>query len=113
MAQRLYGSGSVWGTIFLVPVFCLARDYIWAAFQETFRPTDVDAVRRRERYGAVAPLDEETGLDALMPPSVAAPGAAGPATHKGFAFSANENTASVTQAEVIRRYDTTTDKPEG
>ena len=34
-------------------------------------------------------------------------------THLGYAFSQNENTDTVTQAVLVRRYDTTQDKPEG
>ena len=34
-------------------------------------------------------------------------------THLGYAFSQNENTDGVTQASLVRRYDTTQDKPEG
>ena len=33
--------------------------------------------------------------------------------HTGYAFSQNENTDSITQVELVRRYDTTKDKPEG
>jgi hypothetical protein len=33
--------------------------------------------------------------------------------HTGYAFSQNESTATVTQAQVIRRYNTNDDKPRG
>lgn len=45
-------------------------------------------------------------------PTTAAGGAAS-MTHLGYAFSQNENTDHITQAEIIRRYDTTKDKPTG
>lgn len=78
----------------------------WEAFHTLFRPSEEDLVRQRERYGAVLPESGNAGLS----DSQAATGEPG---HTGFAFSANESTATVTQAEVIRRYDTTVDKPEG
>lgn len=106
----LYGSGVAWGCFFLVPVFCLLRDYTWRAFHELHRPTDEDTVRQQERYGAVLPGGIEEGRPL---PGVQARTTGGNSDYTGYAFSANESTASVPQAEIVRRYDTTLDRPDG
>ncbi len=100
----MYSSAVFWMLVLALPVLCLFVEFVIKFYHTNFTPSLEATVRRQERTGAVLPammaaLDESSLQDQ-------------PA-HTGYAFSQGENTDSITQAEVIRRYDTNKDKPEG
>eukprot|EP00051_Salpingoeca_urceolata_P032761 m.17242 g.17242 ORF g.17242 m.17242 type:complete len:1165 (+) comp5427_c0_seq1:383-3877(+) len=104
--RRIYGAGSYWFTLFLLPVITLLLDYTLFTGQKLFFPTAEDLVREKELRGTLLPE---------MEPTVAMTDSAREARnkHSGYAFSQNEADAVVTQTQVIRSYDTTVDKPLG
>ncbi|EDQ89125.1 uncharacterized protein MONBRDRAFT_8524 [Monosiga brevicollis MX1] len=114
---QMYRSALVWFSFLLFPVLALYRDAMYVALWTCVQrgklgrpasgprtakrsyPTDA---RRKARlwtaHGSLFPWATETDLKL---------------THLAPFVFLNENTASVTQATLIRRYDTTLDKPEG
>eukprot|EP00054_Salpingoeca_dolichothecata_P013519 m.75492 g.75492 ORF g.75492 m.75492 type:complete len:1176 (-) comp20522_c0_seq1:32-3559(-) len=110
LAQQIYSSGAYWFSIFLVCTLVLTPDFMYETVQKLFFPTPADVVRERESKAqtVLPPLEVPTDGDewVVVDHEEALP-------HYGYAFSQNESNATVTQAEVIRRYDTNMDKPLG
>jgi len=113
MATEVYGLDRIMYTslpfylmLALLPVATLFPDFVYKAFRENFFPTADQIVRAQEIQGVqMLPTMEEIhdmGQDQM--------------DHMGFAFSQSETTEStaVSQADLIRRYDTeNVQKPEG
>eukprot|EP00730_Choanoeca_flexa_P004838 TRINITY_DN11817_c0_g1_i2.p1 TRINITY_DN11817_c0_g1~~TRINITY_DN11817_c0_g1_i2.p1 ORF type:complete len:1157 (+),score=344.14 TRINITY_DN11817_c0_g1_i2:140-3610(+) len=102
---QMYRSGVVWFSFILFPVMALFTDAMWILWRRMLFPGEEDRLRAMERRSQLVPQ---------MPDILADNGSPADMTHLGYAFSQNENTDSkITQAELVRRYDTTIEKPEG
>lgn len=110
IAWQMYSSGVFYMAAILVPVVALYRDFLWEVVRFNFFRSYADHVRLCERRGDVAaqlgrlasPAPEDLEIDGLQS-----------FEHRGYAFSQNENSDSITQADVIRKYDTNVQKPTG
>ena len=103
---EMYTSLPYWLMLFLFPVTALFCDFSYKVFQETFFPRADQMVRSQEVLGIqmLASIDDNQEMGQFA------------STHTGFAFSQSESTDTtvVSQADLIRRYDTEkTTKPEG
>ena len=99
----MYTSGVFWFFVIIIPVVCLFGEYFTLAFRSIFFPTLEMTVRQREARGHLPPALHLEAEHVARPEGV----------HTGYAFSQCESTASITQTDVIRRYDTNVDKPLG
>ena len=98
-------------SLILVPIFALSANFMYEVVRFNFFPKFADHVRICERRGPVAP---QLGR---VSPGVSGEGevpADDSTVHKGFAFSqADADGATVTQADLIRKYNTNNVKPTG
>eukprot|EP00050_Salpingoeca_kvevrii_P002287 m.190317 g.190317 ORF g.190317 m.190317 type:complete len:1160 (+) comp10581_c0_seq1:297-3776(+) len=102
--RMMYSSGAYWFLAMCIPIFVLFKDIVYQVFQKTFFPSADDIIREREAAGVVLPEMARSDIGAEEEHAF---------EHTGFAFSQNENTEGVTQAQVIRAYDTNLEKPRG
>ena len=102
--KMMYSTAVFWMLLFVVPCICLLPEYVLRAYRDIFIPSLEVIVRRRERKGQILP-SMHMELEEL--------GELSGSAHTGYAFSQGESTDSITQAEVIRRYDTNIEKPAG
>ena len=118
MAPNIFKGGVFWLGLLFVPIFVLLPDFIYKSLQRTLFKTDVQAIQesesnnqdvenviRRSRITETARLLKSAFSFTKVP-------AQQPAPYRGFAFSQEENGA-VTQADLIRVYNTDINKPSG
>eukprot|EP01137_Pigoraptor_chileana_P033308 Opistho-2@23991 len=105
--KHMFASGVFWFLMFIVPVICLFRDYTWKTAQRMFFPRPIHIVQEMEMSDA----DVSLFIHAFSAASAAIrriPHMIG-LRNRGFAFSQEEKG----QADLIRKYDSNMDKPEG
>jgi len=112
----LYTCAIFWLTLLIIPLVTLLVDVLFHIFQRTLKKNTRQTIQELELQG-VDPASWVLGDDGI-------PRKARPHAHEkkrrattvrsdhGYAFSQEEN-GQVTQAEIIRRYDTTLAKPKG
>eukprot|EP00126_Sphaerothecum_destruens_P010769 Sdes_comp20804_c0_seq1m17133 len=102
----MFQSGTFWFSIIIVPIACLARDFAWKAFQRNFQPKNYHIIQEmtlmradpnliKSAFSLRSFVQKIPVFDRFI--------------SRGFAFSAGERG----QADVIRKYDTNIEKPEG
>jgi len=125
---QLYRSFAVWLSWLIFPCIALFGDFSYVAFQSNFYPTLDDIVRKQEKKGTVMaqmPLIEESDMkdtsgmgESDLSSVQDTPSSSPMRRHMGYAFSQYDNNHDggsklPTQAELIRKYDTNTPKPQG
>eukprot|EP00047_Mylnosiga_fluctuans_P006561 m.247712 g.247712 ORF g.247712 m.247712 type:complete len:1182 (-) comp15473_c0_seq1:193-3738(-) len=102
--QMMYSTPVFWFMALLIPVLCLFPEYTYRSFRAIFMPTMEHEIEARAQRGLLLPrVSVELGELAEQNAS----------KYTGSAFSQCENTDSITQSDVIRRYDTNIEKPQG
>ncbi|KAK3100430.1 hypothetical protein FSP39_019862 [Pinctada imbricata] len=123
MDRQVYGCSLFWMGLILIPFIALIRDIAWKAYKRTMHKTLKEEVQEKEKlHEDPTPIVLKMTKKRLtetarllrnvftrtsqnrMPPSTEQP--------HGFAFSQEEH-GVLTQAELIRVYDSTKKKPEG
>ena len=129
MGSHVFGCSIFWMGLFLIPFTCLIRDIAWKAFKRTTHKTLKEEVQEKEKLHedptpVVLKLTKKrlTETARLLrnvftrSPSRMAGGPEqpppSPTPSHGYAFSQEEH-GVMTQAELIRFYDTSKEKPEG
>lgn len=106
IASPLLGNATFWFTIVIVPLICIARDYVWKYTKRQYRTKSYHIAQEIQKYSIP---DYRPHADRFRK-----------AVHKvrliqrirrtrGFAFSQSDSG----QANLIRKYDTTQKKPTG
>jgi len=111
---KMFGSAAFWFSIIIVPIVALARDFVWKACQHVFFPRDYHIVSEMESMNKDPTLVQiaKSFKRVLRKIPVLVP-----FKWRGFAFSQEERKTQgqthLGQADLIRNYDTTKQKPEG
>ncbi|EGD72161.1 hypothetical protein PTSG_00182 [Salpingoeca rosetta] len=106
IGRYMYRSARVWFSFLVIPALALLRDVVFVLVRHLLFPTEEVRLQRLERrHQVIAKMPEQLWAEMH--------GRGTAQDYTGYAFSQNENTDSITQMEIIRRYDTTVEKPQG
>eukprot|EP00123_Amoebidium_parasiticum_P014404 comp22485_c0_seq1/m.33915 comp22485_c0_seq1/g.33915 ORF comp22485_c0_seq1/g.33915 comp22485_c0_seq1/m.33915 type:complete len:1183 (-) comp22485_c0_seq1:540-4088(-) len=111
---QMFRTPVFWLTIVVVPIMACARDYLWKAYQRTVRPQDYHIIQELEKLEKDPSLFRQTDPFRKFVRKVPTIGSY---VSRGYAFSQEErpvtDRAHLGQADIIRQYDTTQEKPVG
>eukprot|EP00055_Hartaetosiga_balthica_P013214 m.66930 g.66930 ORF g.66930 m.66930 type:complete len:1162 (+) comp8199_c0_seq1:30-3515(+) len=104
--RYMYSSARAWFLFFLFPFLALFPDFSFEIVRQLIFPSKEDYLRKKETSPHTEIFPPMPRMEEGLEDGTAQ-------EHMGFAFSQNENTASVTQSDLVRVYDTTILKPDG
>ncbi|KDN46965.1 phospholipid-translocating P-type ATPase [Tilletiaria anomala UBC 951] len=108
IVPRLYGFSLFWFCLILVPVVCLLRDFCWKYWQRTYQPKSYHIIQEVQKHNL---QDYRPRMDQFQKAIRKVRAVQRMRRTRGFAFSQTEGEGE--QAKLIRRYDTTVQRPSG
>ncbi|KAF6760166.1 calcium transporting ATPase [Ephemerocybe angulata] len=102
IVPRLWSSAVFYIVIFLVPVFCLARDFAWKYYRRTYMPSSYHIAQELQKYNIPDYRPRQEQFQKAIKKVRATQRMR---KNRGFAFSQTENSRQ-DQAKIIRAYDT-------
>lgn len=112
LVPRLWGNSIFYFSLLLVPIVCLARDYVWKYYRRTYKPASYHIAQELQKYNIpdYRPRQEQFQKAIKKVRAVQRM-----RRNRGFAFSQTENGTKQDQARLIRAYDTSKSsaKPSG
>lgn len=106
IVPRLWTSSVFWFTIFVLPVFCLSRDFAWKSYKRFARPEPYHIVQEIQKLNLPDYRPRKTQFSQAIKKIRALQRTR---RNRGFAFSQTEES----QEKIIRSYDTTVEKAKG
>jgi len=103
LVPRLWGNSIFYFSLLLVPIVCLARDYVWKYYRRTYIPASYHIAQELQKYNIpdYRPRQEQFQKAIKKVRAVQRM-----RRNRGFAFSQTENGTKQDQARLIRAYDT-------
>ncbi|KAJ8473221.1 hypothetical protein ONZ45_g16374 [Pleurotus djamor] len=103
IVPRLWGNGIFYFSIILIPVVCLARDFVWKYYRRTYMPSSYHIAQELQKYNIpdYRPRQEQFQKAIKKVRAVQRM-----RRNRGFAFSQTETAGKQDQARLIRAYDT-------
>jgi phospholipid-transporting ATPase len=103
LVSKLWTNGVFYLMILLVPVLCLARDFVWKYYRRTYNPASYHITQELQKYNIpdYRPRQEQFQKAIKKVRAVQRM-----RRNRGFAFSQTETGGKQDQAKLIRAYDT-------
>lgn len=106
VAGNLFSSAAFWLSITIFPLVCLTRDYLWKYYKRQYSPSTYHIIQELQKYDIP---DYRPRMDRFKKAMQKVRLIQRIKRNRGFAFSQGDTG----QAQLIRKYDTTKEKPSG
>ncbi|EJD39298.1 phospholipid-translocating P-type ATPase [Auricularia subglabra TFB-10046 SS5] len=103
IVPRLWTDAVFYFTLLLLPVVCLARDYVWKFYRRTYQPASYHIAQELQKYNIPDYRPRQEQFQKAIKKVRAVQRLR---RNRGFAFSQTEDAARQDQARLIRAYDT-------
>jgi len=102
IVPRLWTNSVFYFMLILVPIFCLARDFVWKYYRRTYMPSSYHIAQELQKYNIPDYRPRQEQFQKAIKKVRATQRMR---RNRGFAFSQTEN-GKQDQAKIIRAYDT-------
>lgn len=103
IVPRLWTNGVFYFVLLMIPIFCLARDFVWKYYRRTYRPLSYHIAQELQKYNIPDYRPRQEQFQKAIKKVRAMQRMR---RNRGFAFSQTENSGKQDQAKLIRAYDT-------
>ncbi|KAF9524020.1 calcium transporting ATPase [Crepidotus variabilis] len=112
IVPRLWTNWVFYFVLFMVPLFCLVRDFAWKYYRRTYMPSSYHIVQELQKYNIPDYRPRQEQFQKAIKKVRATQRMR---RNRGFAFTQTENAGKQDQAKIIRAYDTskTSARPSG